>query len=80
MERAKEIEIISGKKANFASPEDVIIMKMKYFKEGGSEKHIRDIAGIIKLSGEILDYDYIKRWCKVFKLEKIWGEIFKNVK
>src|SRR2546426_357758 len=29
-----------------ASPEDVIISKMRYYQEGGSEKHLRDITGI----------------------------------
>lgn len=33
----------------FASPEDVIIKKLAYFKEGGSEKHIRDILGVLKI-------------------------------
>src|SRR6185436_18389017 len=31
----------------FSSPEDVIVMKLAAFQEGGSEKHLRDIAGIL---------------------------------
>jgi hypothetical protein len=40
--------------ADFASPEDEIIKKMEYYKAGGSEKHLRDIAGILKISGNLL--------------------------
>lgn len=32
-----------------ASPEDVVIKKLEYFKLGGSEKHLRDIVGILKV-------------------------------
>jgi len=30
----------------------VILGKMAYYREGGSEKHLRDIAGILKVSGD----------------------------
>jgi hypothetical protein len=45
--------------ANFAAPEDIIVMKMKYYLEGGSEKHLRDITGILKISREEVDMAYI---------------------
>jgi hypothetical protein len=61
--------------ANFASPEDVIIKKMEYYKEGSSEKHIRDIMGILKISGEIIDLVYISLWAKRLNLEDIWKPI-----
>ena len=34
-----------------ARPEDIIISKMRYYKMGGSEKHLRDITGILNVSG-----------------------------
>lgn len=37
--RIKRVSPVEGSNANMASPEDVIIMKMRYYKEGGSEKH-----------------------------------------
>jgi len=39
----------------FGSPEDIILNKLIYFREGGSEKHLRDIAGMMKLLQEKLD-------------------------
>jgi hypothetical protein len=61
--------------ANFASPEDVIIKKMEYYKEGSSEKHIRDILGMLKISGDMIDPKYISLWAKILNLEDIWEAI-----
>src|SRR5690348_5942272 len=32
--------------------EYVIVRKLEYFREGGSEKHLRDIRGMLNISGE----------------------------
>jgi len=61
--------------ANFAAPEDVIIKKMEYYKEGGSEKHLRDIAGILKISGQMVDREYIVEWARHLGLTEIWDAI-----
>jgi hypothetical protein len=73
--RIKRMRPLEDTEANFASPEDVIIKKMEYYKEGSSEKHIRDIMGILKISGEIIDLVYISLWAKRLNLEDIWKPI-----
>lgn len=45
-----------------ASPEDVILKKLVYFQEGGSEKHLRDIVGILKVQGNLIDQAYLTKW------------------
>jgi hypothetical protein len=62
--RATEKEIKPGRKVRVASPEDVILMKLKSFKEGGSDKHLRDIASMFKVSGETFDQRYLDRWAR----------------
>lgn len=37
---------------------------MEYFRDGGSEKHLRDITGILKVSDAGLDSEYVDRWAK----------------
>ncbi len=59
----------------FASPEDVIIKKMQYFKEGGSDKHIRDIRGVFKIMGDELDQDYIREWARTLGLSEVLEEV-----
>ena len=74
-ERKNRISPVEKTKANFSSPEDVIIMKMRYYEEGGSEKHIRDITGMLRVSSDIIDKNYIDEWVKKFNLDHIWRHI-----
>ena len=73
--RIKRIRTLEDTEANFASPEDVIIKKMQYYKAGSSEKHLRDIMGMLKISGEMVDFKYISLWAKKLHLESIWQAI-----
>jgi hypothetical protein len=63
----------------FAAPEDVILKKMEYFRLGESEKHVRDIAGMLKISGDRIDRAYIESWCKQLGLTEIWQAILARV-
>ena len=65
--------------ANFASPEDVIIKKMEYYQMGGSEKHLRDITGILKISGETVDKEYIASWAGELGFLEIWEAVLKKL-
>ena len=73
--RSKKIYPSDTYHANFAAPEDVIIKKMEYYKEGGAEKHLRDITGILKVSGDDVDYGYISEWAERLGLTEIWNAI-----
>lgn len=77
--RKKIMEIMPGIEAAFASPEDLIIKKMDYYRRGSSEKHLRDIAGIIKICDQELDYHYINFWAKNLSLGAIWESIKKHL-
>lgn len=61
--------------AAFASIEDVILKKMEYYQLGGAEKHLRDIAGVLKISGETVDREYILEWAQRLGLEDTWQSI-----
>lgn len=59
----------------FASPEDVILKKLEYYLEGGSEKHLRDIAGVLKISRSQIDLTYIDDWAERLGLAEIWTKV-----
>jgi len=42
-QRARFLRSDDGPICRFASPGDVIFKKLEYYREGGSEKHLRDI-------------------------------------
>ena len=73
--RKKRLLPSDSYEADFAAPEDVIIKKMEYYNAGGSEKHLRDIAGILKISHESLDLNYISEWADRLTLTDIWALI-----
>lgn len=56
----------------FASAEDVIIKKLEYYREGGSEKHLRDIAGVLKIRANQVDRHYIADWVAKLGLLAEW--------
>jgi hypothetical protein len=51
-----------GEPIAVAPPEYVIVRKLEYFREGGSEKHLRDIRGILHVSGDLLDRSALNEW------------------
>ena len=48
---------------------------MEYYIEGSSEKHIRDILGMLKISGDLIDPKYISLWAETLNLDGIWKAI-----
>jgi hypothetical protein len=55
-----------------ASPEDVIISKLEWAKDSGSERQLRDVAEV--LAGQAnLDSAYIERWVDELDLRTEWA-------
>ncbi|MFP4578024.1 MAG: hypothetical protein ACLFT9_20815 [Coleofasciculus sp.] len=48
----------------FASPEDVILSKIRWKQSSGSEKQWRDVLAVLKVQGEQLDFDYLWEWAE----------------
>jgi hypothetical protein len=53
--------------------EDTIVSKLQWSKIGGSHRQLEDVAGILKVQGESLDYLYLKKWIKELALETQWN-------
>ena len=62
-----------------SSPEDVIIAKMIYYREGRSQKHINDISKMLGRSGDQIDQQYIHHWASELGLLSIWTTILERV-
>ena len=72
-------QIVPECSAYTASPEDVILAKMIFFREGGSDKHIRDIAGMLQISGNEIDREYIADWAERLGLISIWKTVLTKI-
>lgn len=77
--RARRVHPVADQEANFASPEDVILKKLQFFREGGSEKHLRDIAGVLRISGSEVDRDYVERWADRLGVLESWKLVVEEV-
>ena len=55
-----------------APPEYVIVRKLEYFREGGSEKHLRDIHAMIDRSPDDIDEDLLVRIIGERGLDEVW--------
>ena len=63
-----------------APPEYVILRKLEYYREGKSEKHLRDIASMTELSSAQIDLEELQSKIKAYSLEKQWKEAQKLFK
>lgn len=78
-QRAIRLSDPDGLSAVFATPEDVILNKLVFFQLGGSEKHLRDIGGILKVKAGAVDRDYISTWAAKLGVAEEWRLVQKRV-
>jgi hypothetical protein len=71
--RRRRIEIAPGLSPWFASPEDVIIKKLDFYRQGESEKHLVDIRGI--LAHTPVDENYLRQWIDRLGLAREWAMV-----
>lgn len=68
---------IEGQEINFISPEDLILSKLIWCKEGQGAKQLEDIKSILAIAKP--DINYIKNWAERQSTIKILNEIIKNL-
>jgi hypothetical protein len=62
----------AGETVAMAPPEYVIVRKLEYYREGGSEKHLRDLRSMLAVSGEQLDQAALQDWIQRRGLQAEW--------
>lgn len=55
--------------------EYVILLKLRYFRESRSDRHLRDIAAMRRISGNLIDRQVLEPWIKRLGLEAEWNEV-----
>lgn len=58
------------------TPEDTILMKLKWAKmSGGSEKQVNDAIGVYEVQFGKLDRNYIEKWVAALGLADLWTTV-----
>ena len=76
--RRQRLPLLPGVDAYFARPEDVILYKLLYHRQVESASHLRDVLGILRVSGPELDERYITEWADRLGLRILWEQIRKQ--
>ena len=75
----KTEEDFMGIKIKFPTPEDIIILKLKWAREsGGSEKQLQDARGVYQVYNDKLDLKYIEKWVNQLALKDLWEVLIKK--
>ena len=54
---------VEGREAFVPTPEDVVITKLRWSRQGRRQKDIADAESVIAVQRNQLDWDYLNRWC-----------------
>lgn len=65
----------SARRVSIASAEDVVLSKLEWYRLGGevSERQWADVLGILRVQGNALDRDYMRRWALELGVDDLLG-------
>ncbi len=69
--RARQLEV-EGQVLSVAPPEYVIVRKLEYYREGGSQKHLRDIRSMLNTSPEAIQSAELEQQIAARGLQEAW--------
>ncbi len=77
--RVREVVLDSPQRSAFiTTPEDSILAKLQWFDKSGrtQDRQWRDVLGVIKAKGEVLDREYLRVWAVFLGLEDLLDRAF----
>jgi hypothetical protein len=68
----KNMTTVEGEKFWLAPIEYVILRKLEYYREGESEKHLRDISSILAFSSDKIDFEMLEAQINKRAIQTEW--------
>ena len=68
---------VLGRTIFFVSPEDLILSKLRWHKEGGSSRQLEDVESIFRFNKK-LDFRYLRKWAKIHDTIDILESLLKS--
>lgn len=70
----RQLGRIGSEEAWYAPPEYVILWKLEFFREGGGDKHLRDIRGMLLVHAEAIDRSMLDQAAEELGLASHWRQ------
>lgn len=67
LSRRIDAEVL-GIHLSMATAEDTIVAKLEWADASGSERQLADAAAVIAVSGDVLDWEHLRRWAEALGL------------
>ena len=75
IDRRRRLPVLPGLTATFSPPEELILKKLQYFQMGGSDKHLRDVAAMLRISPDQIDLTRVRRLAADKGLLELWDDV-----
>ena len=72
--RRRRVELL-GTSGFIATAEDLIVAKLEWAAQTGSERQRLDIAGMLAVAGNAIDEAYLMRWITALGLTDAWTDV-----
>ena len=74
-ERRERVEVRQGELLFLKRPEDTVLRKLLWYREGGgvSDRQWRDVIGVLRHSAMLLDSSYLDHWARELALDDLLG-------
>ncbi len=60
------------------SREDAILSKLEWHQQSGSDRQLRDVAGMIEVAPKTIDIDYLEHWAAELGLEEVLESVLEQ--
>ncbi len=70
----RAVRHVDGQDVYFAPIEYVIVNKLRYFKMGGSDRHLRDVARMVEISGSSVRQSVLDEWVGRLDVSDEWAK------
>jgi len=70
----KVVRLIDDDEVSLAPIEAVILAKLRYYQMGKSDRHLRDIRQMLRISGDLVDRPELERWAARLGVEGEWTQ------
>ncbi|MCX5632626.1 MAG: hypothetical protein NTW93_02975 [Phycisphaerae bacterium] len=75
--KKNKIEESINKSFSLVSPEDIILLKLKWYKQSdfSSDRQWTDVLGVLSVQKNSLDFEYLKNWAKKLGLNELLQKV-----